>query len=212
MAVESWGEGVTSSHSLYKWQQSVGSQYGKMEINEYSKMTRANRNYISKSRQCCKWILQGWWQWLDFWAHLVGPEQLHGIHSLPAEHKIKILMFEWNFQMISKETDRWPHVDERVAIIQPSVDHQDLNIFLEHIIPQSSVSINAMDWFCHLARALAVAPFKATHITPWQRPTTLTRIYDDYSLLKVFEMIIRKHIHRSILKRFFHGSYTEFHF
>ena len=103
-------------------------------------------------------------------------------------------MFEWNFQMISKETDRWPHVDERVAIVQPSVDHQDLNIFLEHIIPQSSVSINAMDCFCHLARALAVAPFKATHITPWQRPTTLTRIYDDYSLLKVFEMIIRKYI------------------
>ena len=66
--------------------------------------------------------------------------------------------------------------------------------FLEHIIPQSSVSINSMDWFCHLARALAVAPFKATHITPWQRPTTLTRIYDDYSLLKVFEMIIRKYI------------------
>ena len=62
------------------------------------------------------------------WAHLVGPEQLHGIQISPAEHIIKILMFKWNFQMISKETDRWPHVDERVAIVQPSVDHQDLNI------------------------------------------------------------------------------------
>ena len=79
------------------------------------------------------------------WAHLVGQEQLHEIQSLPAEHTIKIVMFEWNFQIIPKKTDRWPHVDERVAIVQPSVDHQDLNIFLEHIIPQSSVSINAMD-------------------------------------------------------------------
>ena len=28
------------------------------------------------------------------WAHLVGPQQLHGIQSLPAEHIIKILMFD----------------------------------------------------------------------------------------------------------------------
>ena len=167
MAVESWGEGVTSSHSLYKWQQSVGSQYGKMEINEYSKMTRANRNYISKSRQCCKWIVQGWWQWLDFWAHLVGPEQLHGIHSLPAEHKIKILMFEWNFQMISKETDRWPHVDERVAIIQPSVDHQDLNIlFRTHHSSIISIKYQSMQW-------INFVTLRVLLLLPHSRPRTL---------------------------------------
>ena len=167
MAVESWGEGVTSSHSLYKWQQSVGSQYGKMEINEYSKMTRANRNHISKSRQCCKWIVQGWWQWLDFWAHLVGPEQLHGIHSLPAEHKIKILMFEWNFQMISKETDRWPHVDERVAIIQPSVDHQDLNIlFKTHHSSIISIKYQSMQW-------INFVTLRVLLLLPHSRPRTL---------------------------------------
>ena len=77
------------------------------------------------------------------WAHLVGPEQLHGIQSLPAEHIIKILIFEWNFQMISKVTDRWPHVDERVAIVQPSVDHQNLNIlFRTHHSSSSIISIN----------------------------------------------------------------------
>ena len=176
-------------------------------------MTRANRNYISKSRQCCKWIVQGWWQWLDFWAHLVGPEQLHGIHSLPAEHKIKILMFEWNFQMISKETDRWPHVDERVAIVQPSVDHQDLNIFLEHIIPQSSVSnINQCN-------GLILSPCVCSCCCPIQGHAhypmaTSNNTYENLRWLLTIESLWNDHkeIHRSILKNFFHGSYTEFHF
>ena len=128
------------------------------------------------------------------WAHLVGPEQLHGIQSLPAEHIINILMFEWNFQIISKETDRWPHVDERVAIVQPSVDHQDLNIlFRTH--HSSIISINQCNGLIlSPCECSGCCPIQGHAHYPMASSNNTSRIYDDYSILKVFEIIIRKHI------------------
>ena len=101
------------------------------------------------------------------WAHLVGQEQLHEIQSLPAEHTIKIVMFEWNFQIISKKTDRWPHVDERVAIVQPSVDHQDLNIlFRTHHSSIISIKYQSMQW-------INFVTLRVLLLLPHSRPRTL---------------------------------------